>query len=145
MVINLGFIFLMGGAFAKHGWLVKIRTITNNGIIHYVLLLVLVAIFILRTFFIKIGIFEPFIAAAFCIFVVLLPITERVRQCLILLGKQSTTMWLVHTFLVVYYFPVFFYGLEYPVLIFVAAVIASLLMSILIDKLYYMTLGQVVK
>lgn len=52
------------------------------------------------------------------------------------LGKQSTNMWLVHTFFCYYLFHDWIYGLKYPIVIFVVTVMLSYLTGILIDRIY---------
>lgn len=132
MIFNLGFIFLMGSIFAKHNLFSLIKDLNMNRlIIGFIIIL-----FFIRIFFIPIGLFDPFIAVSFCVLVLLLPIKKYFRRMLVCLGEQSTTMWLIHTFLIVYYFPSFFYGLKYPILIYVVSVATSYLVSYIIDNIY---------
>ena len=52
------------------------------------------------------------------------------------LGRQSTNIWLVHTFFCYYLFHDWIYGLRYPIVIFVTTLLLSFLSGILIDKFY---------
>ena len=49
------------------------------------------------------------------------------------LGGQSMNMWMIHTWLCYYLFHSFFYGLKYPMLIFVSVVMASYGIGKLVD------------
>jgi len=51
------------------------------------------------------------------------------------LGKHSMNMYMVHTFIFVYFFKDFIYGFKYPILIFLALLLSSLTVSIILEEI----------
>lgn len=57
-----------------------------------------------------------------------------VVQLLVLFGKHSMNLFLLHTFIFGYYFKPFVYGWKYPIVIFCVLAVTSLLVSVVIEK-----------
>lgn len=51
------------------------------------------------------------------------------------LGKHSMNMYMVHTFIFSYFFHDFIYGFKYPILIFLALLLSSLAVSVVLETL----------
>ena len=62
-------------------------------------------------------------------------------SALLFLGRHSTNIWFVHSWFCFYLFREQFYSLGHPVLIYLSLVIASLLVSIILDKIQKITLA----
>lgn len=62
-------------------------------------------------------------------------LTNRQLSVMAFLGKHSMNMYLMHTFIFAYFFHDFIYGFKYPVLIFLALLLTSLLLSIVLEFL----------
>lgn len=69
--------------------------------------------------------------AFICLFAVV-RISRWIIWLLEKLGKQSTNMWLVHTFFCYYLFHDWIYGLKYPIVILFVTVLLSYLSGIII-------------
>lgn len=52
------------------------------------------------------------------------------------LGKQSTNIWLIHTFFCYYFFRDFIYSFKYPILILAVTIILSYITGCFIDIIY---------
>ena len=59
-----------------------------------------------------------------------------VYNLLTTLGKEATSMWLIHTFISIYYWSGLTYSFQYPILIFLFVVICSYILSIAITMPY---------
>lgn len=67
-----------------------------------------------------------------------------IRKGLEQIGKYSIYIWLIHTFIIYYYFQKFILLFKYSPLMFIIAVVFSYFCAVLCDKLYHM-IGHVVK
>ena len=130
LVIRLSFPFLIGAVAAKTGLFVKIQSMEAKG--KLMLCFGMTLILLLRMFVISYGIFNPFMALGICCMVM----TFKPNKFLIGMGKQSTNMWLVHTFFCYYYLHDFFQYLKYPILMFVVLILYSYVTACLIDYFY---------
>lgn len=63
----------------------------------------------------------PCIVAAFCC----IPINETIKKCLLILGKNSTYMWLIHSWLIYKFMQAVIYGLH--------DVVANLVVLLIVD------------
>lgn len=61
--------------------------------------------------------------------------SEWIIWCLEKLGRQSTNMWLVHTFFCYYLFHDWIYGFKYPIVIYAVTVLISYFTGCLIDRI----------
>ncbi len=81
-----------------------------------------------------------------CLFMMLyvnLEIPRGLNTVLLELGNKSMVMWLIHAFIYGRFFHDFIYGFKYPLLIFLALVISSYLLSIPIMYLSKQTIGRI--
>ena len=89
---------------------------------------------LLYKFYFPSGIIDPFISAVFvicCIILTNILKSGGVYNLLTTLGKEATSMWLIHTFISIYYWSGLTYSFQYPILIFLFVVICSYILSIL--------------
>lgn len=130
LVLHLMFSFFIGAVAAREHFFEKIKDraehISHSGTIAWggVILSVVIAC-----------LFRHFYGYAF-LFITFFYLACRpvwVDKILADLGGQSMNMWMIHTWLCYYLFHSFFYGLKYPMLIFVSVVIASYGIGKLVD------------
>jgi hypothetical protein len=77
---------------------------------------------------------DPFIASFLSFAVVSICRLCKTRMSVMAyLGKHSMNMYLTHTFIFGYFFRDFIYSFKYPILIFIALLLSSLLLSIVIE------------
>ena len=77
---------------------------------------------------------DPFIAIFLSLAVVSICRLCKTRMSVMAyLGKHSMNMYLTHTFIFGYFFRDFIYSFKYPILIFIALLLSSLLLSIVIE------------
>lgn len=93
----------------------------------------LLAIMTIKSLF-KITIADGIYAFIFILLFNRLQINKHLRKALMLLGKYSMQMWMIHTILCVYLFQDFIYGFKYPIIIFAILVIASFISAYAISK-----------
>ncbi len=77
---------------------------------------------------------DPYVAMLLSVIVAVL--TKRLSfqfPILAYLGKHSMNMYMVHTFIFAYFFHSFIYGFKYPLLIFVALLLSSLAVSVILE------------
>ncbi len=80
--------------------------------------------------------FSPFVTLFFCIFMVRIKLFDSLNKVLILLGKESTTMWLIHPFICLYYGKNILLQLHYPILILIITIVISYILSKFTSNLY---------
>lgn len=61
---------------------------------------------------------------------------ERAYSILKFLGRHSLNIWLIHTWICYYLFEDFVYGLKYPLLIFAFTLGVSIVISIIVERIY---------
>jgi len=66
----------------------------------------------------------------------LAPRLSFIDSSLVVLGKHSMNMWMIHSWFCYYLFHDELYSLKYPIIIFIVLVFVSLVSSILVEKLY---------
>lgn len=130
--------FLCGAFFAKYDLLSKIKNILKK--IQYSYLITVLGLFALIWIRYNVGDgYDWIMAIAFII--VILPITlmrenNPLSKILVRLGKESMTMWLIHTFFCYQFFKNEIYFTRIPILIFFVLLIISYVSSVLIRKLW---------
>lgn len=93
----------------------------------------LLAIITVKSLF-KITIADGIYAFIFILLFNRLQINRHLRKALIILGKYSMQMWMIHTILCVYLFHSFIYSFKYPIIIFTVLVTASFISAYVISK-----------
>lgn len=92
-------------------------------------IMLIVCLVIIKSLF-KITIADGLYALLFIILFLNISFPLWINKILSELGRRSMVMWMTHTFFAVYLFPQFFYGMKYPVLIFVSLVITTYITAI---------------
>ena len=93
---------------------------------------------------------DPFATVSFVLFVVCLCRATKLKfTAFQFIGKHSMNMYLTHTFIFCYFFNDFIYGLEYPILMFLALFGISLFISVIIELVknklrFYQLQGRIV-
>lgn len=131
--LKLLFVFIAAAAFAFNQWFERLQAWPRRK--SHLLLVCLLALCLLRM---SLG---PSFLNAFFVLVciplyVLLSRPNWLKRFLMFFGKHSTNMWLCHTFFAYYIWGEWFYGLRYPLLIYLALVAASLGVSMLVEPVY---------
>ena len=131
--LKLLFVFIAAAAFAFNQWFERLQAWPRRK--SHLFLVCLLALCLLRM---SLG---PSFLNAFFVLVciplyVLLSRPNWLKRFLMFFGKHSTNMWLCHTFFAYYVWGEWFYGLRYPLLIYLALVAASLGVSMLVEPVY---------
>lgn len=137
-LLNLLFPFFAGIIFAHHRILGRFRNFITNrwkDRSNYYLCALLFLVCSLRIA-IKTSTFDALYALLLITLLTCINLPEWSKHTLEKVGKQSTNMWLIHTFYSWYFFSDFFYGLRYPLVMFPALVVVSYGTSALIHKIY---------
>lgn len=132
--------FFIGAGLAKWGILSiasKISPPLSKKIVQSAAWIILVLMVFYKIHFPS-GLFDFVIAAIFvlCAIVIKDCLWKRVSRLLVVFGEEATSMWLIHTFIAIYYWSEFSYSFKYPIVIFVFVVLASFILSKLITILY---------
>ena len=130
-IIILCFPFLLGAIFAKHGLLCFLKN-------HYRMIsLILGSVSVLFFTFIVhsvsndiLALIVPIVCSA------LLCFPSQIRRCLKFIGKESTNMWLIHTFICYYYFKSEIYAISYPLLMLVVLLLISYVLSVFVSFIF---------
>lgn len=131
--------FILGAVFACRGWLWSILSYQKSVFNSALFFIVGLTIAILRMFFIPIGIFDTFIAVIFVVVCTYyIGLFKNSFVCLLLnkIGKQSTFMWLTHTFFSSYYWKNFIYSSEIPMIIYILLIVVSYGTALVFDRAY---------
>ena len=131
--VKLLFVFVGAAAFAFNHWFERLlnwRRLKSG-----LCIMVLMALCLLRM---SLGpsILNAFFVLACIPLYVLISRPIWFKRCLMFFGRHSTNMWLCHTFFAYYLWSEYFYALRFPLLIYVALVMASLAVSMLILPIY---------
>ena len=131
--LKLMFVVIAAAAFAFNQWFERLQAWPRRK--SHLFLVCLLALCLLRM---SLG---PSFLNAFFVLVciplyVLLSRPNWLKRFLMFFGKHSTNMWLCHTFFAYYIWGEWFYGLRYPLLIYLALVAASLGVSMLVEPVY---------
>ena len=135
---TLLFPFMTGIAFARFKVFGQCRTYFSHRMKPqrknlYLSLLILVVCLLRMT--IGPSMYNPLFATLFLVLFVSTNRPKGLNLSLQFLGKHSTNMWLTHTFFSWYLFADFFYGLQYPLLMYVVLIAVSLCTSYFIQLL----------
>jgi hypothetical protein len=131
LVLNCLFSFGVGALFAKENIFAKFKQHFSI----YLSIMIIILLIAIRII-LPVTIFNPLFACAFITCCVVTKRTKQVDKILLLLGKYSTNMWLIHCFFCYYLFKDFIYSFKYPVLIFFVLLTFSLASSFIIDLIY---------
>ena len=129
--------FMWGAIFAKYDLFTRIKkNVKFSTLLTNILMFsVLVLAFIIRTV-IPIHAASVFFMVIFVCCFYMMEKKRCIQNFLILLGKHSTNIWLIHTFFCYYYFHDFIYGFKYPILIYILTLGISFISSVFICKIY---------
>ena len=128
-VVSLIFMFVCGAVFAKYAifnWAKEACNRMKNG--KLILGSVLIVLLILRMMFGPSVINPLFVLPAMMIYLCFVR-PAWLSGVLRYFGKQSTNMWLIHTFFAYYLFKDFVYGFKYPIVIYCVLILLSLASS----------------
>ena len=129
-VISLSFMFVCGALFARYSLFDKIKehfinSIPSNRKRTLFFLSVLCVLFILRMM-LGPSVINPLFVIPFMACFLCMKRPKRLCSFLCYFGHHSTNMWLTHSFFIYYLFKDTFYGLRYPLVIYVALILVSL-------------------
>jgi peptidoglycan/LPS O-acetylase OafA/YrhL len=79
------------------------------------------------------AVFQSFYAIIFILFFILMDRPKWLNAFLKIMGRRSTSLWLVHTFFCYYLFRNFIYGFKYPILIYSVLLACSYITAMIID------------
>lgn len=108
--------------------LIKVKL---NKILAVIAILLLI---VFRCSFISNGFLDPFIALIFVCLLCNSQILEEkcyINNGLTMLGKQSTYIWLIHTFICCYYLHDYLFIMKYPIMIYIVLLVLSYIISLL--------------
>ena len=127
-IFNLSFSFIVGAILHRiaEKRSIVIEKAKSHQVITFFLLILLIAIKCLS----KISIFNTFYVLIFILLFIQLHLSPIIKNTLLKLGDYSMPMWMIHTFFSAYLFHEFIYGFKYPLLIYLALIIISYLISI---------------
>ena len=134
-------LFLVGILFAKYNifsnWNMLIEKINIFEKIVLSTLLMIATVY-LRVFIFPIAmdlLLVPIFIFATMLFI---NVTKVLKKPLLILGNNSTNMWLIHSFYCYYFYPIpkFIYGFEQPLISIAVLLIMSFISSILLDKFW---------
>lgn len=129
--------FALGAIFAKYDWFAVLRSKIEIKTVGLDILWVLLLVFLLMLRALSpISAMNIICMLLFVSWFAVVRKSKMVVWILEKLGKQSTNMWLVHTFFCYYLFRDWIYGFKYPLVILVVTVLLSYLSGILIDLIY---------
>lgn len=126
------FPFLIGATLAKTRFFERVKNV--NEAVRIVMPVMIILLFYIRIMF------NGFPQLLFCmllsIFVILSVRPIWLDSVLFFLGKKSTSLWFIHTFICYYLFHDYIYALKYPLLIFLGLISFSLILTYLFDYLH---------
>ncbi len=131
-VVYFTFPFLIGASLAKFRFFEKFDGINDSTRIMMPVMIVLL-------FYVRM-MFSAFPQLLFClllaIFVRLSMRPKWLDSVMFYLGKNSTTLWFIHTFICYYLFHDIIYALKFPLLIFMVLISVSLILAYLFDMIH---------
>lgn len=129
--------FFMGALCSSSGLFFKaIEYSKKKCIISYASVIVILAMLIYKLVFPS-GIIDPFLSLAFALCVIMAKkLIGSISRIFVILGKESMSMWLIHTFITIYYWSNLTYSFRYPILILVFAIVSSYIISLFISLIY---------
>lgn len=141
LVLSCSFSFITGALCAKNNIFGKVSGVLNlltaraPITVQFTLLLLLCLLFVVQAAR-PVSIFGTLFSFIFMFAFINLCRPAWLDHFLTLMGKQSTNMWLIHTFFCYYLFAPFIYGFTYPPLIFLVTLALSYASGLLIDLAY---------
>lgn len=141
LVLSCSFSFITGALCAKNnifGRITKgIWTVGHSGqiLVQASLLILIVVLFVVQAA-LPVSIFGTLFTFIFMFAFINLYRPRWVDKFLTLMGKQSTNMWLIHTFFCYYLFSHFVYSFTYPLLIFLVTLALSYASGRVLDIIY---------
>lgn len=174
LIITCLVLYIIGKYFAHKEWIYSYRTLfeldtvainltpfmfgalaAKSGIVSYCskaltpligLSLSFLLIFI-RCRFVHNGFADPLVALLYVMSII--PVLSKMgnsfRKVFLVLGSESTNIWLIHTFICVYYFSNFVFLFRYPILIFVVTLALSYFFSVMLSKLQNLVINTIKK
>lgn len=122
--------FFLGAALAKWGILAKASGISSQKKCRIIAWSTLILMVLYKSIF-PAGLFDFILSA---VFVICMMVTKGCTRrggvgLLIKIGEEATAMWLIHTFIAIYYWSNLTFSLRYPLAIFVFIVLSSYIFS----------------
>lgn len=133
------FSFVIGALSAKYNVFVVIRKrlqLLNANLVQTLFIVLPLICLGVRIFYIPFGVFDSLLAFVILFAIVLMRRYKWIDSILTIIGKQSTNIWLIHSFFFYYFWHDFFYSLKYPVLIFIVVMLLSYTSGKLLDLIY---------
>lgn len=129
------FPFLLGTFSAKYSCLLNSGLVLMNNVLIPITIIVIMVVFKMIFPF---GLLDPFFSMVFvfCMVAINKKLNIRFLNILNSLGREATSMWLIHTFVAIYYWNEFVYSFRYPIVVFLAVVIISYILSKLVAVIY---------
>lgn len=141
LVLNCSFSFITGSLCAKNNIFGKVTGVLNiltarsPITVQFTLLLLLCLLFVVQAA-LPVSIFGTLFSFIFMFAFINLCRPAWLDRFLTLMGKQSTNMWLIHTFFCYYLFAPFIYSFTYPPIIFLITLALSYASGLCIDLAY---------
>ena len=135
-IVQTGFMFFpfMIGAFSsKYNIFTKLKNKFQPNTHKWIFLLLIILLIIIKCF-ISSAVFYPFYGFLF-ISLYYLIYSKNKFLFLRFIGKHSMNIWMIHTWLMVYIFPDYFYFFKNPLLILCFVLIACIITSMIINKI----------
>lgn len=133
------FSFVVGALSAKYKVFTKLRnkiSCININLAQFLLIAFLIVVLGVRIFYIPFGVFDSIIAFIVLFSIVLMKRYKWIDFILTVVGKQSTNIWLIHSFFFYYFWHDFFYSLKYPMLVYILVMALSYGSGKVIDLIY---------
>lgn len=129
---NLLFSFLCGALFAKYG-IPRLSFFQKRTANNVILSVVLIALSLVRCA-IDNAVATPPMCVLFVTLMANIHVTSNIKKLLEALGRHSLNMWFIHAYFTYRYLDFTVYWLKIPLLIFIAVVAYSYVLSLLFDK-----------
>lgn len=128
--------FTLGALFAKYDWFAELKgkVVIENMRMNILWIALFVSLLLIRAIIPVDAVNIIFMILFVCWFSVLKKV-HWFRWLMEKFGKQSTNMWLVHTFFCYYLFHDWIYSFKYPIVIYTMTILLSYLSGIIIEKL----------
>ena len=137
LVFNMSFTFILGALAAKEqlflSFKIKINSYTKRV---QLFLLIGISLLIILKYLVSVSVFNPIFAFIFMLLFASLKHWNWMDKVLVYLAKNSTNIWLTHSFFCYYLFKNFIYGFKYPLVIFLVLIGVSLCSSYVINWIY---------
>lgn len=130
LILHLAPSFIFGAMLQRTGFMHKMQEKYNSRWLWLALILVVIIVCVTRT-----AAWGPLYAMAFIVLFLSAPRWQWVDKGLMLLGNHSMNMWLIHAWFCYYIFHDLTYSLGYPLLIYIALIVISLLCSYLVNAI----------